>query len=111
QSPLGGRRDFRIIVFDRRRANHNGRIAKIVGRMADGHWNTFLAQLLDHVGVRGIRALYLVAELVHHLGDAGHADPADPDEVDRADVGAQRLHAGTPPANDERTRGVSTGPT
>ena len=65
--------------------------------IADG--DAGLAQLLDDIGVGGVRALHLVAELVHHLGDARHADAADADEMDRADVGAQRLHhAGMPPA-------------
>ncbi len=33
---------------------------------------------------------------MHHLGDPGHADTADADEVDRTDLGTHRLHAGTP---------------
>jgi hypothetical protein len=30
---------------------------------------------------------------VHNLGDAGHSDPADSDEMDDADVDADALHA------------------
>ena len=36
------------------------------------------------------------AEDMHHLGDSGHADAADADEMDRADVGADAPHAGAP---------------
>ena len=38
------------------------------------------------VGALGdVAALHLVAEIVQHLGDAGHADAADADEVDETD--------------------------
>ena len=40
-----------------------------------------------HVGAVGdVAALHRVAEIVQHLGDAAHADAADADEMDRADV-------------------------
>jgi hypothetical protein len=42
------------------------------------------------------RALHLVAEIVQHLGDAAHADAADADEVDDADVERNGPHAATP---------------
>src|SRR5687768_17927249 len=38
------------------------------------------------------RSLNLVAEDVHHLGDSRHADAADADEMDRADIGAHASH-------------------
>ena len=64
--------------------------------MADRDRDAGLAQLFDDIAFGDVGALHLVAELVHHLGDAGHADAADADEMDRADVGAHRLHhAGT----------------
>src|SRR5689334_11060275 len=81
--------------------------------MADRHGDARLAQLLDDIALGDIRALHLVAELVHHFGDARHADAADADEMDRADVGTERLHhAGTPPTGASAlVRGVSAGPT
>src|SRR6476646_9759171 len=81
--------------------------------MPDRNWDSALPQLLDDIGVGHVGALHRVAELMHHLGDARHSDPADPDEVDRADVGAQRLHhAGMAPFRAPAvTRGVSAGPT
>ena len=54
------------------------------------------AQALDDIAFGDVRALHLVAEDVHHLGDARHADAADADEMDRADVGADALHAEQP---------------
>src|SRR5690606_17026006 len=42
--------------------------------------------LLQPLGVGaglGVRALHLIADLQHDLGDAAHADAADADEVDR----------------------------
>src|SRR3954464_14940865 len=81
--------------------------------MADADRDSRLAQLLDDVAVGDIGALHVVAELVHHFRDARHADAANADEMDRADVGAQRFHhAGTPPAGARAFfRGLSTGPT
>src|SRR4051794_8671142 len=77
--------------------------------MADADCDTRLAQLFDDIGFGDVRALHRIAELVHHFGDARHADAADADEMDRADVGAQRLlHAGTPPAGTSAlVRGLS----
>src|SRR5690606_22630672 len=40
-----------------------------------------------------VRSLHLVAKVVHHLGNAGHADAANADEVDDADVESDALHA------------------
>jgi hypothetical protein len=48
---------------------------------------------VDAVAFRDVRTLHFVAQDVHHLGNAGHADAADPHEVDRADVRAGELHA------------------
>ena len=58
-----------------------------------------------------VRRAEMLAELMHDLGDSGHADAADADEVDRSDVGPKCLHAGTPPAKAARLRGVSAEPT
>src|SRR5215208_4093166 len=79
--------------------------------MTDGDRDPGLAQFLDDIAFGNVGALHLVAQAVHDLGDARHADAADADEVNRAEIGPERLHAGTPPANSVRTRGVSSGPT
>ena len=55
------------------------------------------AQAGDVVALGDVAALHRVAEIVQHLGDAGHADAADADEVDGADVERQRSHVRRPP--------------
>ena len=72
------------------------RVGKIVGALPDHHRDAGLAQPLGDIAFGAVGALHRIAEVVHHLGDAGHADPADADEVDGADVGADRLHAAAP---------------
>ena len=98
-----------IAVLDRGRADDHRGVAEIVGGVADADRNAGLAQLFDDIAFGDVGALHLVAELVHDLGDAGHADAADADEVDRADVGAHCLHhAGiAPPARRALTRAES----
>ena len=71
-------------------------IAAIIEVVVDADRNSRLAQPFDDIAVCDIAALNLVAELVHHLRDSGHADPADADEMDRSNVRTQCLHAGTP---------------
>ena len=44
------------------------------------------AQALDVGALGRVGALNLVAQIVHDLGDAAHADAADADEMDGADV-------------------------
>ena len=96
QPALDRRFDLGIAARDRGRADDHRRIAEIVGAVADLHRDAGLAQAFDDIAFGNVGALHLIAELVHHLGDPGHADAADADEVDGADVGAERLHAGTP---------------
>ncbi len=61
-------------------------VFQIVGIVADMHGDAHGAQPLD-VGILGhVAALHLVAQIVHDLGDAAHADAADADEMDGADV-------------------------
>src|SRR5579872_6464877 len=81
--------------------------------MTDVDRDTRLFQLLDNIAFGDIRALHLIAELVHHLGNARHSNAADADEMDRADVGTKRLHhAGIAPFGALAvTRGLSVGPT
>ena len=65
-------------------------VFQIVGIVADMDRDAHGAQALD-VGIVGrVAALHLVAQIVHDLGDAAHADAADADEMDGADVRAER---------------------
>ena len=60
------------------------------------------AQPLHVRAFRGVRSLDLVAEIVHHLGDAAHADAADADEMQRSDLlkpaHARPTHFALPPS-------------
>src|SRR5262249_29526591 len=60
-------------------------ISKILGALADRDRDAQRAQSLDVVAVGRIRALHVIAEVAHDLGDPTHADAADADEVDRSD--------------------------
>src|SRR5262245_1506380 len=62
------------------------RAPKVLRSVTDGDRNTHRLDAPD-IGVLGhVRTLNLVAKIVHDLGDAAHADAADPDEVDRANI-------------------------
>ena len=50
--------------------------------------DALIAQALDVGALGDVRALHRIAEIDQHLGDAAHADAADADEMDRADVAA-----------------------
>ncbi|PKP96120.1 MAG: hypothetical protein CVT76_07610 [Alphaproteobacteria bacterium HGW-Alphaproteobacteria-15] len=75
---------------DDRRALH------ILTRVADMHGNTARAQAFNARPFGDVAALHGIAKVAHNLGNAGHPDPADADEVDGADIGADALHR-TPP--------------
>src|SRR5712691_7608545 len=61
--------------------------------MADRYRNAEPGQPARIGAVDEVAALHPVAEIVQHLGDAAHADTADPDEMNGADRFGQRPHA------------------
>src|SRR5476651_2284754 len=64
--------------------------------MADEDLDAEVRQAARVGAVRDVAALHLVAEVVQHLGDTGHADTADADEMNETYIEWQRSHAGTP---------------
>ena len=87
--------EFGVIAADRRRDDDHLGGADVLRLMADMHGRAPVAQAL-HVGVlRRVGTLHRVAEVEQHFGDAGHADAADADEMDRAEFCGQS-HAGSP---------------
>jgi hypothetical protein len=76
-----------------RGSDHHRRIAKVRHIVPDGDPDAAGSQPFDPGPFGHVRALHPVAKVVHHLGNARHADAADADEVDGADVGAHALHA------------------
>src|SRR3981081_91539 len=61
----------------------------VLGLVADGDLDALVAQPADIGALGSIRALHGVAEIAQYLGDAAHADTADPDEVDGSDLARQ----------------------
>src|ERR1700722_16964628 len=50
---------------------------------------TSTSETADIGALGGVRTLHDVTEITKHLGDAAHADAADPDKVDRSDLARQ----------------------
>ena len=90
RQPLGARRhQFRIVALDRGRHHHHIGAVDILCLVADRDLDALVAQPF-HVGAfRHVGAGHRVVEIAQHLGDPAHADPPDPDEMDRADVARQ----------------------
>ena len=85
--------DLGIVFLDGGGGDDDLRPAEVRRVVPDGHLDAGRAQP-QHVGGFGnIAALHDVAEVVQHLGDAGHADAADAHEMDGADGQRQRSHA------------------
>src|SRR4030081_3438191 len=59
------------------------------GLVADRDLDALVAQPADIGALGGVGALYGVAEIAQDLGDAAHADAADPDEVNGPDLARQ----------------------
>ena len=64
--------------------------------MPDHYFDPALAQSFNHIALGHVRALHFVAKIVHHLSYAGHANATNADEVDRANIGCNTLHALAP---------------
>ena len=88
-------RDLGIVALDRGRDDDDRGGAEIGLVVADEHRRALLAQALDVGVVAEVRALNLMAEIEQHFGDARHADAADPDEMNGADL-ARQFHGGSP---------------
>ena len=86
---------FGIVALDGGGHHHHVGAVEVLGLVADGDLDALVAQALDVGAVGDVRAVHGVAEIGQHLGDAAHADAADADEVDRADV-ARQFHEACP---------------
>ena len=85
--------DFGVAALHRRRSHNHRSIAQIFGGMADHHLDPAFTQTFDDIAFGDIRTLYRITQIVHHLGNARHADAANADKVDRSYVGSDTLHA------------------
>src|SRR5206468_459168 len=55
--------------------------------------DALLAQPRDIAAFGGVRALHGITQITQHLGDAAHADAADPDEMNGSDLARQSHEA------------------
>src|SRR4029078_2833717 len=81
-----------IVALDRGRDHDHVGAVDILGLVADRNCDALVTQPRDIAALRGVRALHGITEIAQHLGDAAHADTADPDEVDGSDL-ARQSHA------------------
>src|SRR3546814_11629527 len=82
---------FPYTTLFRSRDDH-GRIAEIPGVMADHHLDAALPEPGHHIAVGDVGPLHRIAKVIHHIGDPGHADAADADEMDGPDIAANAFH-------------------
>src|SRR3546814_18821976 len=83
---------YTTLFRSRRRCHHHRRVAKIFGLVTDHHIDPARAQPGNHIAFGDVGTLHPVTQIVHHLGDPGHADPADADELDGSDIAADAPH-------------------
>ena len=73
--------DFRIAVLDGGRNHDDAGVRGGFGFVADRNLNALAAQALDIGAVLGVGTGDIIAKVLHHRGDAGHADAANADEM------------------------------
>src|SRR6202000_167590 len=71
---------------DRRGIDHGMRVFQILRAVADSDGNAHCLEAFDIGAFGNVRALNLVTEIVHDLGNAAHADAANADEMDGANI-------------------------
>src|SRR5215470_7975106 len=79
---LAGRLDLDVVARHGRGVDDDVRALDVTGLMADEHLRAELREPLDRVRTLLVGAGHAVAEIQEDLGDAGHPDAADPDEMD-----------------------------
>jgi hypothetical protein len=102
-APQAGGRQLRVVAPDRSGDDDHRGVADLRRVMADEHARATFAQALDIGVVARVRALHLVTDIDQHLGDAGHADAADADEMNGAEL-ARQFHLHSFPRSLSRAR-------
>src|SRR3546814_4468822 len=82
--------DLGIAAFDGGRGNDDLGAVDVRRLMPDRDLDSLFSQSLDDIAIGDVAALHLIAEILHDLGDARHADAADAAEMDGAEKGLQR---------------------
>src|SRR3546814_8502310 len=95
--------DLGIAAFDGGRGNDDLGAVDVRRLMPDRDLDSLFSQSLDDIAIGDVAALHLIAEIVHDLGDTRHADAADADEMDGADVGRDAAHHLSPARVDRKS--------
>ncbi len=82
---------FRVGLLDRRRNHHVGGVSTLPPSWPMKVLTPRFADAGDVGALLGVAALHVVAEVDQDFGDRTHADAADADDVERADV-LRHLH-------------------
>src|SRR5205807_8378703 len=85
-----------IFRFDRRGGDDDLGRTQVCGVVPNRHGYPELGEPSDIGAVGNVAPLNPIAEIMQYLGDAAHADPADPDEMKRADRPGKSPHAARP---------------
>jgi hypothetical protein len=86
QGQATGLVELGIARLHRRGIDHHMGVPDIFRAVADRHLDPHVAQAPDIGIFRRIRALNTIAQVMHDLGNAAHADAANTDEMDGADI-------------------------
>src|SRR5439155_19974689 len=78
-----------VLTLARVRDHDNVGAVDILGRVADRNRDARLPQPRHVTALGGVRALHGITQIAQDLGDAAHADAADPDEVNGSDLARQ----------------------
>jgi len=81
-----------IVVFDSAGDHDNRCIADVIGALADMDGRTHSGETFKDRAFTKIAALHRIAEIKHDFCDAAHADAADADEMNRAEIFGRRCH-------------------
>ena len=93
---LAGGHDLDVVLADGRRDHEHRHVVDGLRTVTTGNWNAQRAQPAHRRALGDVAALDAVAEVVHDLSNAAHADPADADEMNSADGEGHGLHAAPP---------------
>ena len=89
QALFARRDEFRIVALDRRRHHDDFGFSEMAGIMTDEDPRPLVAQSLDIGALGSIRSLHAIAEIDQHFGNSRHADAADADEMNGAELARQ----------------------
>ena len=92
--PAVGFEDFGVVGPHRGRGHHHVDVGEVLAAVAITDRSAQLTEAPGDLALFEVGTGHLVAEIDEHLGDAAHADAADADEVDFADLAEHGCSSG-----------------